>query len=76
MNASKSPVALCAAAELCAAGATQAATGSRDARNEAVRQAEARRDADYMVAVGKCDALAGTAKDACVHDAGMRCGKS
>ena len=35
-----------------------------------------KRDADYKVAVEKCDALAGSAKDACVKDAKVRYGKS
>jgi hypothetical protein len=34
-----------------------------------------KRDADYKVAIEKCDALAGAAKDACVRDAKMRYGK-
>ena len=38
--------------------------------------AEDTRDANYKVAVEKCDALAGAAKDACVRDAKMRYGKS
>lgn len=51
--------------------------------NTAQRTAEAqrsanddKRDADYKVAIEKCDALAGNAKDACVRDAKMRFGKS
>jgi hypothetical protein len=44
-----------------------------DARKDA---AEDKRDADYKVAVEKCDGLAGVAKDACVHDAKARYGKS
>jgi len=55
-----------------------------DTRNtSAVKTAEARRDAtedkrdaDYKVAVEKCDALAGNAKDACVQNAKARYGKS
>lgn len=57
-----------------------AAEGSR---NSAEKTAEARadasqdkRDADYKVAVEKCDALAGNTKDACVRDAKMRFGKT
>jgi hypothetical protein len=38
--------------------------------------AEDKRDADYKVAIEKCDALAGAAKDNCVKDAKMRYGKS
>ena len=44
-----------------------------DAKQDA---AEDKRDADYKVAVEKCDALAGAAKDACVRDAKARFGKS
>ena len=35
-----------------------------------------KRDADYKVAIEKCDALAGAAKDACVQNAKMHYGKS
>jgi len=35
-----------------------------------------KRDADYKVAIEKCDGLAGSAKDACVSDAKKRYGKS
>lgn len=56
---------------------------SEESRNSTQKTAEARadaaqdkRDADYRVAVEKCDALAGGAKDACVRDAKMRYGKS
>jgi len=35
-----------------------------------------KRDADYNVAIEKCDALAGPAKDACIGDAKARYGKS
>ena len=35
-----------------------------------------KRDADYKVAVEKCDALAGASKDSCVRDAKSRYGKS
>jgi hypothetical protein len=38
--------------------------------------AEDKRDADYKVAIEKCDALAGAAKDGCVRDAKTRYGKS
>jgi hypothetical protein len=55
-----------------------------DARQEsAVKQAEAgkeakddKREADYKVAIEKCDALAGPAKDACVNTARTQFGKS
>ena len=48
------------------------------AAKQAVRQdaAEDKRDAEYKVAVEKCDALAGTAKDNCVRDAKTRFGKT
>ena len=49
----------------------------------ATKQAEARKDAnadkreaDYKVAIEKCDALAGAAKDACVSNAKAQFGKS
>ena len=49
----------------------------------AAKQAEARteantakRDADYKVAIEKCDALAGSAKDSCVNTAKAQFGKS
>jgi hypothetical protein len=38
--------------------------------------AEDKRDADYKVAIEKCDSLAGAAKDNCVKDAKMRYGKT
>ena len=57
-----------------------AADSSKEA---ATTQAEARKDAsadkrevDYKVAIEKCDALAGAAKDACVSSAKLRYGKS
>ena len=57
-----------------------AADTSRDA---ATKQADARkdansdkRDADYKVAIEKCDALAGPPKDACVANAKVQYGKS
>jgi len=57
---------------------------SSDTQNKAAdKTAEARRDAsddkrnaDYKVAIEKCDALSGNAKDACVQDAKARYGKS
>ncbi|MEO8755868.1 MAG: hypothetical protein ABI624_24660, partial [Casimicrobiaceae bacterium] len=45
------------------------AAAMRDASND-------KRDADYKVAIEKCDAMAGTAKDGCVRDAKMRFGKA
>jgi len=55
-----------------------------DAREDsAAKQAEARRkaeqdkrDADYKVAIEKCDNLSGAAKNTCVEDAKLRYGKS
>jgi len=44
-----------------------------DARRQA---AEDKRDADYKVAIEKCDALTGAAKSTCVSDAKLRYGKS
>jgi len=44
-----------------------------DARKDA---AEDKRDADYRVAVEKCDSLSGAAKDTCVRDAKARFGRS
>ena len=56
-----------------------AADTSRDA---ATKQAEARkeastdkRDAEYKVAIEKCDSLAGAAKDTCVGNAKVHFGK-
>jgi hypothetical protein len=57
-----------------AADTQNTATGKRaEARRDA---AEDKRDADYKVAIEKCDALAGAAKDHCVQDAKARYGKS
>ncbi len=44
---------------------------------EAKREATVdKRDADYKVAIEKCDSLAGNVKDACVRDAKTRYGKT
>src|SRR6266508_5574638 len=43
-----------------------------DARRQA---AEDKRDADYKVAVEKCDAFTGSAKNTCISDAKLRYGK-
>jgi len=43
-----------------------------DARQEATQD---KRDADYKVAIEKCDALSGPAKSTCVSDAKLRYGK-
>ena len=50
-----------------------AAQKTANAQREATSD---KRDADYKVAVEKCDALSGAAKDTCVQDAKMRYGKS
>ncbi len=54
-------------------GRTDTAQRTADAQRAA---SDDKRDADYKVAVERCDALAGNAKDACVRDAKMRFGKS
>ena len=50
-----------------------AATKQAEARNEANAD---KRDAEYKVAIEKCDALAGPAKDSCVGSAKVQYGKS
>ncbi len=50
-----------------------AATKQAEARSEANT---AKREADYKVAIEKCDALAGSAKDSCVSTAKAQFGKS
>ena len=52
---------------------TQASEKTAEARKEA---GDDKRDADYKVALEKCDAMAGTGKDACVKDAKIRYGKN
>lgn len=49
------------------------ARASGDARQQA---SEAKRDADYEVAIEKCDSLAGAAKDSCIRDVKARLGRS
>jgi len=49
-----------------------AAEKTAEARKDAT---EDKRDAEYKVAIEKCDSLAGTSKDTCVRDAKMRFGK-
>ena len=51
----------------------EAATKQADVRKEAN---EDKRDADYKVAIEKCDALAGSAKDTCIGNAKVQYGKS
>jgi hypothetical protein len=65
MNSSKLMVALFAAAGLCLAGGAQAATGNRDVRNDAIKQAEATYKADKDA----CKSLSGNAKDICMEEA-------
>jgi hypothetical protein len=50
-----------------------AATKQADVRIEANAD---KRDAEYKVAIGKCDTLAGPAKDACISNAKVQYGKS
>jgi hypothetical protein len=50
-----------------------AATKQADARKEANTD---KRNAEYKVAIEKCDALAGPAKDACISNAKLQYGKS
>jgi hypothetical protein len=57
--------------------ASEARTNANERTADAQRTAAGdKRDADYRVAVEKCDALAGSAKDACVREAKLRYGKS
>ena len=51
----------------------EAATKQAEARKDASAE---KRDADYKVAIEKCDALAGVAKDACVGNAKAQYGKT
>ena len=51
----------------------EAATTQADARKDANAD---KREAEYKVAIEKCDALAGAAKDACVSRAKVQYGKS
>jgi len=50
----------------------EAATKQAEARKDATAE---KREANYRVAIEKCDALAGTAKDACVSNAKAQYGK-
>ncbi len=65
------------------ADAKVAKVDAKTAHNTADKRAEARkdaaedkRDADYKVAVEKCDAMSGAAKDQCVKNAKMRYNKT
>ena len=51
----------------------QASAKTASARADA---AEDKRDAEYKVAIEKCDSFAGAAKDRCVKDAKARYGKT
>ena len=51
----------------------EAATKQAEARKDANAD---KRDAEYKVAIEKCDALAGAAKDACISNAKAQYGKS
>jgi len=51
----------------------EAATKQAEARKDATAD---KRDADYKVAIEKCDALAGAAKDSCVASAKAQYGKN
>ena len=51
----------------------EAATKQAEARDDANQE---KRDAEYKVAIEKCDALAGPAKDSCVGSAKVQYGKS
>jgi hypothetical protein len=65
MNISKTLVALMAAAGLCFAGGATAATGSKEARDQANKAAEAQ----YKTDKARCDGLSGNAKDICMEEA-------
>jgi len=51
----------------------EAATKQAEARKDATAD---KREAEYKVAIEKCDALAGPAKDACVSNAKAQFGKN
>lgn len=61
------------AAETSARAGQQASEKGADARRDA---ASSKREADYGVALEKCDSFAGDAKTACVKDARARFGRS
>ena len=65
MKLSKTLIALFAAAGLAASGAGIAAGTSKEARDQAVKSAEAQYKADKQA----CDSLSGNAKDVCVKEA-------
>ena len=65
MNTSKLMVALFAAAGLCLAGGVSAQTMNKDARDQAIKNAEAQ----YKTDKAACDGLKGNAKDICTEEA-------
>jgi hypothetical protein len=65
MNISRTLLALLAATSLCFAGGAIAATGSKEARDQAIKSAEAQ----YKTDKARCDALTGNAKDICTEEA-------
>lgn len=60
------------AAEVSAKADAKTARATAEARTDATSD---KRDAQYQVAIQKCDALAGAAKDSCVADANASFGK-
>jgi len=65
MNISKLMVALFAAAGLCLAGGVSAQTMNKEARDQAIKNAEMQ----YTTDKAACDALKGNAKDVCTEEA-------
>lgn len=65
MTTTRLTMALLAAAGFCLAGGAQAQPMSKDARDMAIKNAEAQ----YKTAKAACDSLSGNAKDICVEDA-------
>jgi len=65
MNISRLTVALFAAAGLCLAGGASAQTMNKDARDQAIKNAEAQ----YKTDKAACDGLKGNAKDICTEEA-------
>ena len=65
MNISRLIVALFAAAGLCLAGGVSAQTMNKDARDQAIKNAEAQ----YKTDKAACDGLKGNAKDICTEEA-------
>jgi hypothetical protein len=63
----------CKSTSVAAVASHEAATKQAEARKDASAE---KRDAEYKVAIEKCDALSGPAKDACVSNAKAQFGKS